>query len=224
VSTNAGLPVYPDVTVLPGLGYNVKWSPKFYNMKTATTASGADIDVALAQYPLHDFELTYEFLRSWDPNVTASLEFRTMMGFHLMLGGSVGRFCFKNVDDYCVSQQLIGTGDGATTTFTLARTYGAQGYTQTEPVGLLNTSEAFNAYLNGSSTPVNPSLYSLNSSNPCAQIITFATAPTNGYAVSVDMSYFYYCKFSENNLDFEKFMFNLWSLNKVQIHSCRPGA
>jgi len=38
------------------------------------------------------------------------------------------------------------------------------------------------------------------------------------------MSYYYYCKLANNSNTFEKFMERLWSLNKVSIHSCRPGA
>ena len=111
------LPVYPDASVLPGLGWSQKWSPEFFNMKTETTATGADIDLALAQYPLHNFELTYDFLRDkwfWS---SASLEFKTMMGFFLMMSGSVGRFLFRNTDDHFVAAQAIGTGDGTTVTF-----------------------------------------------------------------------------------------------------------
>ena len=121
------LPIYPPRDLLPGLTYGSKWSPS------------ADIDVGLAQYPLHDFELTYEMLRdgrNWgNGNALPTLEFRTMMGFHLQIGGTLGRFLFKNVDDHQVFQNVIGTGDGVTTTFILTRTFGANGFTATEPVG-----------------------------------------------------------------------------------------
>ena len=222
------LPVYPDHRALPGLTYSQKWSPKFLNA-TATTATGADIDVGLAQYPLHDFELTYEFLRDgvrWGHGGFAlpTLEFKTMMGFHLAIAGTLGRFLFKNEDDCQVFQNQIGVGDGTTTVFTLTRTFGAGGYAASEPVGQVDASQPFNVYLGGSASPLSPALYTLSTANPVANTVTFATAPALGQQVSVDMSYFYYCKLAANAQTFEKFMDRLWRLNKVTLHSCRPGA
>ena len=219
------LPVYPGPSMLPGLKYSSKWSPTFFN-QTATTATGADIDVGIAQYPLHDFELSYEFLRDGPQagGLLQGLEFRTLMGFHLALGGTLGRFLYKNPDDYQVFQNQIGTGDGTTTTFTLTRTFGANGYFAAEPVGQVDTTSLFDVYLNGSSTPVTPSLYTVSTANPCANTITFQTAPGAGQAITVDMSYFYYCKLASNANSFEKFMNRLWSVEKVTLHSCRAGA
>lgn len=221
------LPVYPGPDLLPGLTYGSKWSPSFVNMQTATAASGADIDLGLAQYPLHDFELTYEFLRHGPVaggSALAQLEFRTMMGFHLQIGGTLGRFLYKNPDDRRVFQNQIATGDGTTTTFTLTRTFGANGYFGSEPVGQVDTGEPFNVYLGGSATPVAPSAYTLNTSTPVANTITFASAPAAGQNIAVDMSYFYYCKLAQNSNTFEKFMGRLWKLAKVTLHSCRAGA
>ena len=218
------LPVYPGANLLPGLTYGAKWSPVFFN-QTATGPTGAEQDIAIAQYPLHDFELTYEFLRDgpqWGGTLSA-LELRTMMGFHLQMSGSLGRFLYKNPDDQQVFQQPIGIGDGTTQSFTLVRTFGANGYGGFEPVGQVNTGELFNVYLGGSFVPVAPTLYTLNTANAAANTITFTTAPAAGQAVAIDMSYFYYCKLANNTATFEKFMHRLWSIGKVQFRSCRPG-
>jgi hypothetical protein len=222
------LPLYPGRDLLPGLTYTAKWSPVFFNAPTAVTATGADIDLGLAQYPLHDFELTYEFLRDgvgWgNGRALPTLEFRTMMGFHLAIGGTLGRFLFRNVDDAQVFQNPIGVGDGVTTAFTLTRTFGANGYFGVEPVGQVDGSAPLNVYLNGSATPLDVSLYTLSTANPAANTVTFAAAPPSGQAITVDMAYFYYCKLAQNNNTFEKFMHRIWSLGKVTLHSCRPGA
>ena len=222
------LAVYPGPDLLPGLTYSSKWSPQFFN-ETATTASGAEIDVGLAQYPLHDFELTYAFLRDGpvpDGNALTQLELRTMMGFFLQIGGSLGRFLYKHRDDRRVWQNQIGVGDGSTTVFTLTRTFGANGYTASEPVGQVDSGpgEPFNVYQNGSATPLDPSLYTLSVANPCANTLTFGTAPPNGQAIAVDMAYFYYCKLAANAATFERFMDRLYKVGKIRLHSCRPGA
>lgn len=217
------LPVYPDKTLLKGLGFSTKWSPEFFNVPTESTASGADIDLALAQYPLHNFELTYNFLRDWRAPANASLEFRTLMGFWLMLGGTVGRFLFRNCDDNFAAAQLIGTGDGATTTFgPIVRTFGANGYWGSEPVGQIDSTQPVTVRLGD--TVQASSSYTVNSSTPLNQTITFSAAPASGTPIYMDFGFFYYCKFAENSNTFEKFADRLWLLQKVALKSCRLGA
>jgi hypothetical protein len=217
------LPIYPDKTLLRGLGFSTKWSPEFFNLATETTATGADIDLALAQYPLHAFELTYNFLRSWRAPGTASLEFKTLMGFWLMLGGTAGRFLFRNPDDCFVAAQRIGTGDGATTSFgPIVRSFGANGYVASEPIGQIDTTAPVIVRLGNIVQPA--STYTLNTATPLNQTITFATAPAAGVPIYLDVSYFYYCKFADNSNTFEKFADRLWLLQKISIKSCRPGA
>ncbi|CAN5578177.1 hypothetical protein BH10PSE14_BH10PSE14_06820 [soil metagenome] len=219
------LPVYPGAQLLRGLTYNSKWSPTFFNA-SVTTSTGADIDVGLALHPLHDFELVYSFLRdgpSWR-DALSGMEFRTMMGFHLALSGTLGRFLYRNPDDCEVFQNAIGAGDGTTTMFTITRTFGANGYFGTEPVGQVATDAGVNVYLGGSSTPLDPTLYAIDTSQPVANTITFDTAPGADQAISIDMQYFYYCKLAQNGNTFEKFMDRLWMLGKVSLHSCRAGA
>lgn len=219
------LPIFPDRRLLPGLAYSQKWSPSFFN-QSDTTATGADIDVAIAQDPLHDFELTYAVLRDGPKagGALAGLEFRTMMGFHLAIGGSRGRFLYKNVDDFEIFRNQIGVGDGESTTFLITRTFGANGYFGTEPVGQVNVDRGVNVYLGTAFAPLDPSLYSIDTSTPVANAITFTTAPADGVAISLDMQYFYYCKLPNNSNTFEKFMDRLWMLSKVTLHSCRAGA
>jgi hypothetical protein len=215
---------------LPGLGFSVHWKPQFINAKTATAASGADIDVALADTPLHDFELTFNFLRDgagWQGGTNGlgpiqSIEWRTLAGFVLQMQGTVGRCLFKWKDDCSVTGQNIGTTDGTTRIWTLVRTLGAGGYGGTEPIGWLDQTQPFNLYLGGVLQA--PSTYALLTSVGAEQQIDFNAAPAAGQTITCDMTYFYYCKLSENAQDFEKFMNQLWKLGKLTLHSCRPGA
>jgi hypothetical protein len=219
------LPIYPDRSILKGLGFTTRWAPTFFNMETETTASGADIDIALAQYPLHSFELTYNFLRDaggargWGAG--ANLEFRTLMGFWLQLGGTAGRFLFRNPDDCVVAAQQIAVGDGSTTTFTVIRSFGANGYGGAEAVGQIDTTQPVIVRLGNAVQP--PSTWALNTASPVAQTLSFATAPSAGSPIYMDFAFFYYCKFADNANTFEKFAQRLWALQKVSIKSCRPG-
>lgn len=210
-------PVYPT---LPGLTYPVRWKQIFYNAATQTTVTGADIDIGLSATPLHDFELTYDFLRdNFGPN---SQEHRLLRGFFGLMRGNLGRCVFKNVDDFQVRSQEVGTTDGSTRIYTLQRTYGVGEYAWTEPVGYVDQTMPFNVYLDGNLQ--DPSIYTVDTTVPVQQQIIFAGIPTMGQVITVDMDYFYYCKLAEDNLTFEKFMDKLWTLGKITLHSCRPGA
>lgn len=212
-------PIYPND--LPGLAFDVTWSPQFFNLPTQTAASGADIDLALAAYPLHTFELTYAFLRDGDIAPGTS-EFKRMMGFFLALGGTVGRFLFRNPDDNSVQGQVIGTTDGVNHLFgPLVRTFGTEDASGTEPVGYLDLTKPFKLYLDG--VWQDPSTYTIITTAPVDQQIQFNGVPTAGQVMTVDMSYFYYCKFADNASTFSKFLDQIWELQKITIHSCRAG-
>ncbi len=214
------LPVYPlAFALLPGLTYNVNWAPEFFNMPSAIAASGASIDVALASAPLHTFELKYNFFRDY----LAPSEFKQMMGFWLRLGGTVGRFLFLNPDDNKVVGQAVATTDGVLSTFgPIPRTFGVGANSGTEPVGALDLTATVNVYLNG--VLQDPATYQLLTSAPCNQQVKFLSTPGAGLAISMDFSFFYYCRFADNQATFEKFMDKLWQLSKVSIQSCRAGA
>jgi hypothetical protein len=227
------LPVYPGHDLLKGLTLDQKWTPEPF-VKIAETATGARIGVGLTQYPLHTFELAYEFLRDgtqWGHGGYArpTLEFKTLMGFYLSVGGPLGRFLYKNPDDNHVSLQPIGVGDDITTTFTLVRTLGANGtgageaFAVAEPIGQVDPNQPFVLYVNGAA--VDPSKYALNTASPVANTVTLNTPAPLGQKVQVDMGFYYYVMFDEGTtITFEKFMDRLWQLQKVTLRTCRPGA
>lgn len=224
------LPIYPGRDLLKGPGYSQSVTRNWFNA-SADTATGAHITVGLAQYPLHDFELTYDFLRDgetargpWQIGARAALERRTLEGFFGQMAGSLGRCLYKDIDDCQVSQQPLGVGDDATTTFTLIRTFGANGYGWSEPIGQVDLTQPFAVYLNNSSVALDPSKYTLSTANPAANTLTFVTPPPLGQQVRVDMGFLFYCRLSDDTQTFEKFMDRLWKVGKVTLRSCRPGA
>jgi len=211
------LPVYPT---LIGLAFSVDWTPTFFNMPTQVSAGGAEVDMGLSPIPTHQFDLVYNFLR--DKFQPGTQEFKTMFGFFLAMRGTFGRFLFLNPDDNSVVGELVGTTDGVNNIYApLQRTFGTASNSGTEPVGYVDTTKPFRVYLDG--VLQDHSTYEILALNPCYQQLKFFTTPTTGQEIRVDMSYFYYCKFVENSLDFTKFMDRLWSLQKVSIKSCRAG-
>jgi uncharacterized protein (TIGR02217 family) len=201
----------------PGLDIKVIWRPKALNFAPQIHASGREVNVAASQYPLHEFELIYNMLRNRTPT---ELEFKTFMGFFLAVAGTLNGFLFLNPYDNQVTANVIAAGDGATTKFTLTRTYGAGGFTAAEPIGYLNTGAAFNVYVNGALKTLG-SDYNIDQTFPGRQTITFASAPGVSLPISIDASYWYFCRFSDDSLDFEQLLFNIFQIQKVLLLSKR---
>ena len=214
-------PIYPDASLLPGLAFNVKWTPQFAFMQSQTTDTLADIDLSLAATPIHEFELTYEFLRDGSSWGAGSAEFRTMMGFLLLINGPPGRFFFKNPDDYTVTGQAIGTTDGTTNVWNIVRTFGYGANVGSEMVGGVDTTQTVNVYLDG--VLQSPSSYSILTVTPGQNQLQFAATPASGHAITMDFNFFYYCKFPEA-VTLEKFLNRVWAISSIKLRSCRPGA
>jgi len=205
-------PVYPQ---LPGLGYSVIWEPRFVNAPVQTHESGTEVRIGYGENPLHNFELVYNFLK----DTPGTIEFKTFFGFFLAVAGSLGGFCFPNPDDRSVERQDIATTDGSTNVWTLVRTFGAGGFTGTEPVGYVDITAPFNVYFDGVLQLGNT--YEVIRTTPVSQQIRFFNTPGAGKKLSVDMSYFYYCRFADDKLTFEKFLHQLWTVSSVKLMSLR---
>jgi hypothetical protein len=218
------IPIYPvsNAGASPGLGYGVKWSPVFFN-QSYKAVSGASIDIGLAAFPLHNFELVYNFLRAKQPTFG---ELQELMGFYAAMGGQLGRFFFDWPDDDTVVGQFLGTGDGVNNTFVLGRSLGAGGgglLGPVEPIGMIDLGSTINVYRDG--VAVAPAGYNLNVAVPGNVTLGFiAGAPNPGVVVSMDFTFYYYCKFSEDTMTFEKFIDSIYLNNSVKIQSCRSGA
>jgi hypothetical protein len=111
-----------------------------------------------------------------------------------------------------VSGQLLGVGDGSTTTFALARSHG----TAAEPVA--GTSGVAAVYENGVAIP--DSLWSVAAGY--APQVVFATAPAAGVVVSADFGALWLCRFAEDIADLENFMTLLWAFRTVKLQTVRP--
>ena len=103
----------------------------------------------------------------------------------------------------------IATGDGATTTFTFARSLGSF----FEPVGWVTA--VSNIYLNRVNQASGWSLATPNS-------LVFGAPPGSGVAITATFSYAFQCRFATDDQDFENFMQSLWRAESVTFRSVRP--
>ena len=122
-------PVFPS---LPGQGWSVHKKPKWSTI-IAPHVSGREVRFANYEYPLWEFEATFDGLGSdsisYPGLVGQSLQ--SLMGLFLQCQGQFGTFLYTDPTDNSVSGQIFATGDGSTTSFAFARVLG--GFV--EPVG-----------------------------------------------------------------------------------------
>ncbi len=196
----------------PGLTWSVHVAPKF-NTRVASHVSGREIRTAWQQYAIYDLTLSFDFLRG-----DSTQEIQTLQGFFLARQGQYDTFLLdlgavtQNTADSYVTMGAQGTGDGATTVFTLQRTVGEAA----EPVGYVFSADFTAVYVAG--VLQDPDSYTFTAPNT----LTFNTAPANGAQITASFRYYFICRFATDSQDFEEFMANLWTLHELKLTTVIP--
>src|SRR5262249_2812991 len=156
--------------------------PKFSTM-LAEHVSGRESRGLRYTTCYRDVELTYEVLRS----AAAYEELQTIAGFFEAVDGGVVAFWFAPPHPNLAANagQVIGTGDGATTTFPLVQTVGS--YSE----AVEGTSGVSAVYLDS----VSASGWSVTTGY--APAIVFASAPGAGVSISADFGLLWLCRFAD---------------------------
>lgn len=201
----------PSFPVLPGQAWSVHKRPSF-STRVASHISGREVRRANYARTLYEFEVSFDGLDS--AGVFTGLQaqsLQALMGVYLAAQGQYGTFLYTDPSDSVATNQAIGTGDGSTTTFTLARTLGGW----TEPVGWVTQLGAVSVAGAAQAT----SAYALTAPNT----LTFATAPTTGAAIVASFAYAFVCRFLDDQEDFENIMSGLWQLQSLKFRSVRTS-
>lgn len=219
--------VFPE---LPGLKWSSKRSPIFRTL-VQEAVSGRETRVRLWAYPRWRWELSYEFLRS----DAVHAEWQELLGFWLQRGGAYDSFLFRDPEDCSASGEVIGTGDGFTTQFRMARTLG--GYTEPTPdlanfptIYVGGEAQAYNVLVDGDGNYIvdgegnfitdgyEPEYaWTLNT----VGVLTFAAAPPQGAAVTADFEYYWRVRFGDDEADFQTLWYKFWELRKIELRSLR---
>ena len=192
--------IFPN---LAGLAWDVLKVPKFSTL-IQRAASGREVRAAIMAYPDWEWTLTYDLLR----DDAVNNELKTLMGFWLQRQGAFDSFLFTDPNDFSVTGQALGTGDGSNRNFQLIRTYG--GFN--ESIYDLNGASVIK--LNGTPTAA----YTISGTG----LIIFTTAPGAGVSVTGDFSFYRRVRFKEDTAEFANFMFKLWSLRQISLVSVKP--
>jgi uncharacterized protein (TIGR02217 family) len=184
----------------------VKLSPIF-STGTALHVSGKELRSARYAAPLWAIELNYDLLRMVSPDT----ELQEIIGFFGECLGEDASFYFEPPTLSPVFSQLLGTGDGSTTTFSFGVSIGAV------TIAPANVGASPNVYLNGA---LQSGDYTINAI-PLAPTVTFAPAPASGVAITADFDWFFLCRFDDDSEDAEEFMATLYALRSLKLRTVR---
>lgn len=189
--------VYPD---LPGLKPTVRRSLSWKTLKDESV-SGMEVSVALMTYPNRKYTLAYEVLRAG-----AEAELQQIEGFFNQRQGSHDSFLYDDPDDHAVTDQAFGAGDGARVAYPLLRARG--GFL--EPVQSVNGAPTIKV---AGVTLIAGTDYTISALG----VVTFAVAPAIGAALTWTGAYYWRCKFVLDVLDLDRFLHDLWQLQRVEL-------
>lgn len=208
---------FGEIAVFPTLpiGFPVKVTPMM-DTTVGTTKSLREVRIANQDFPLWDIEILFEGLRDQTQNETPYVPFvgeqqyEQLVQLWLMMYGQSNVFAFDCPWDNSRENQQIAFGDGASLTFTVIRTWGVDGTATFAPVGLVNS--VIGVEINGST--VNPIDYSIDRNK-----IMFTSPPADGAVITMTFSYYYLCRFVEDEQDFEEFGKNRWTIPSLKMRA-----
>ena len=203
--TASAPPSYGPFAFFPtllGLGWSAKVTPRFSTARLER-ASGKSARRMHMRWPLYELELTYDFLRSDAINQ----ELQQIMGFFQAMQGQTQPFWLQPPGLSALQSQLVGVGDGVTTSFPLQRTTG--GFT--EPLAGVASLSAVR--VNGS--PLTGGGWTL--SDGYEPVLTLSTPPASGAQIAVDGVALWLCRFADDALDLEQFAYQLFELKSLKL-------
>lgn len=195
--------------VFPPSGTRLAWgnirTPEFRTL-IEDSASGLEARTSKWVYPRWRWTLTYHALGQAGHQFGDQL--RPIIGHFLKHRGAGDTFLFRDPEDYAITNQTIGTGNGATKHFQIVRNYG--GFV--EPIyeikgGTLVVKKA-------GVTQTDPTHYTQASG-----LVQFVTAPSVGQAIAVDCEFYFRVRFEQDLQDFENFTHLLHAMREVRLVS-----
>lgn len=175
---------------LVGADIAIKKEP-IWNTIVQTAASGRETRINLWQYPLYQFSIPYEFLRS---NISRT-ELATLIGFFNQAQGSFKPFLYTDPEENSViaAPCIPPNGNGAITQFQLAMPYGGFNQPVYWPNGAVTMSPSSGSPVVGANG-----------------LVTYSVAP-GAVPVTWTGSFYFGCRFLTDNYQITRFMVNYWS-------------
>lgn len=199
------LPIFPSS--YPGLAFDVLRTP-LASTRVMTARSGKEYRAQNWSYGKYRYGLTYSVLRA----MTGTQEFQSLVGFINSMGGMYGNFLYDDPTDDTATLQQIGVGDGATKAFSFVRAFG--GFV--EPVTAVNavSQVKVNGTITAAYTLSQTGLYGTDT-------ITFTSAPAAAAPILATFSFYWPCRFLQDDPEFNNLAYQLWALKKLEFQTVK---
>ena len=217
------VPTYGPIPIFPSLPYGYPVNVEIEMDTTlGTTKSLREMRAPQQQYPLWNIEIPlYELLDQTQNQIayapfTGYQQYQNLVQLWLMMYGQTGVFGFDCPWDDSRANQYLGFGDGTTYIFQLYRTWGIGATATTAPVGLVNTVSQVSV----GGTVISPTQYFAARDKLYFQDSSGNTYPPGlGQNVLITFSYYYLCRFVEDEQDFEEFAKNRWTVPSLKFQA-----
>lgn len=210
--------VFPS---LPGLSIEMSRTPAWKSI-VHESVSGCSVSASSMTYPKWKYRLQYEVLESG-----AEKHLQQLVGFFNRHGGRADTWLFFDEEDCVATDQQFGVGDGATTDFYLVRDLGGfiEPVTDIKEIQRLNigpgTANSLVIELtrqsidigNGDTLTVSENEFSYAGNGR----IQFTVAPAVGIPLIWSGTFYRRCRFDRDELDAERFLYQLWRAKTVEF-------
>ncbi|MDF2418484.1 hypothetical protein GWP85_13365 [Acinetobacter beijerinckii] len=201
---------------LPGLEWESAKTPIF-NTKIMTSINGRELRASFQAVPKYEILLSFAFLRE----NKGRQELQQLEGFFLERRGAFDSFLYKMPDDNAFDCSYIG--DGVTASFQLyKKMYNSQlplGNTQEQVLGSIDP--------NMWNQTITKTMWTTNTAKPMwnnasAQVTTdgrliLSEPVEDGIELQVQGTFYYRCRFKDDEQQYVNFMHKLWKAGKVEL-------
>jgi uncharacterized protein (TIGR02217 family) len=195
--------VFPS---FPGLTWNVVRRPK-WNTITKSSVSGREFRSAQYSYPIWQYKMSYEVLRAR----SALQEMQQLAAFFNARQGSYDTFLYTDPDDNSVAAQQFGVSNGSQVAYQLVRSFG--GYT--EPIFDVNSAPMI---YNAGALQTAGTHYNISSTG----LVTFVSPPALNNVLTWAGTFYWRCRFMQDQAEFNQFMRQLWELKTLEFTTVKP--
>lgn len=193
--------VFPE---LPGLAWSNTRTP-IWRTEIQESVSGMELAWSGMVYPHTLITLKYDVLRAGH----GYAELQQLVGFFNARRGRFDTFLWRDPTDYRATDQQIGSGNGAQSSFPVFREMGGFG----EPVLNFITAPAVKV---AGALKTQGTDYTLSNG-----LLTFTSAPPAGAAVTWSGQFYKRMRFQRDETEFEQFLDELWSAKKIELKTVK---
>lgn len=203
--------VFPE---LPGLEWELTKTPIF-NTKIMTSVNGRELRASYQAVPKYKITMSFAFLRE----NKGRKELQKLQSFFEERRGAFDSFLYKAPEDNEFNCSFVG--DGVTTTYQL---YKKQGLAQVAVGNTLENTQSSNPDMWNQSVskdmwgPEEKRMWSADTVGVTKEGIFVLSQPLEeGQKIHISGTYFYRCRFKDDEQEYTHFMAKLWKASKVEM-------